>query len=527
MQNTSLVCLLLLFLSSPVLAEMNRLEKVMNHMTALLKAPNFEDCLALDKLLAEPDDLDDDGIEETSENPIFKNIQRKKNELCESIRSSHHSNTTEHVRDNGDPIPVLHLDLGWSTSVNTSSSTANNPNNNIPRWKRQPNCQAHDKTFRCRYNHSSGRGLFILRQPTFTWEKRNSYPTPWPQYLVCAQGAYLKSFGAIGHRVEVLHSCRISTVLFDQYLKTLEHSQSPDIIAPNELDMVPIDLRSDVMGLIRWTLSPGRGKALAIPNELGEQCQGIFSDAYYCSPTLIVLPTYKGDKVDVCTMKADIKRFTFIVASFSRVESQWFCQRMDIGKPIIDEDHHEHKTHCIPHLNGEIHSSCILPYIPVRQEVHLVRSFRHWNYEGGVPHHYSRVGVKEDKNPRVDILPVLYNNLTTTEPDEALVERSGPNKINSVAFINHENSWVEFYPRTISKKFNIWVEDSDLHTDKKIYIVCADNTQIEKDMSKYLHKKESTPFEHNCEDGRVRYIGFKIHKLDKYKNTRVELLSYF
>ena len=59
----------------------------------------------------------------------------------------------------------------------------------------------------------------------------------------------------------------------------------------------------------------------------------------------------------------------------AKANSKWDCQSTDMKGPTFKEklDRKEHL--CVPRDSGNIKKSCLLPYIPNDQEIHLRRAF--------------------------------------------------------------------------------------------------------------------------------------------------------
>lgn len=202
-------------------------------------------------------------------------------------------------------------------------------------WDGQPLCRTGDeRILHCSHNSVTGRGLFVYSGSDTT---QNS-PT-----LVCA------------------HFSASSRSPFDY----LQETGSRCVVT--EFDWRYESLRSDVRGVYNWQSSPIGSAALQIPALLTEQCSKVFSDAAYCTPTLIVLREKEETSISTCALRTHDQRFG--VGPFLRINSsnsRWHCERKSLLVPNKDERLSVEERSCIPDEFGRIKNDyCRLPYLPV------------------------------------------------------------------------------------------------------------------------------------------------------------------
>jgi hypothetical protein len=137
----------------------------------------------------------------------------------------------------------------------------------------------------------------------------------------------------------------------------------------SELDWRSPGGRPDVRGVFQWLDEPGTRKPAKLPFALGEQCQTTFSDAAFCSPTLVVMPTQNPDVYDACGLQTHLKGFNPIVVNIVRGQSRWVCETKDLRVVNKQERLSVHEWDCVPNLRGNISSMCKLPYLPTTKSV--------------------------------------------------------------------------------------------------------------------------------------------------------------
>jgi hypothetical protein len=210
-------------------------------------------------------------------------------------------------------------------------------------WTDEPLCQVSNKnTMSCKYSHKNERGLFIFKQPT---------AKSFPNYLVCAQSAD-QSGGIFASGYAIKSRCEVSAL----------HWQGYTNLDPNQ------EMRSDVQGLLKWTSQPTVSRPIAMPQLLADQCTSAFSDALYCTPTLLVLPTLSSQELDVCGLQTEKWALGISYISISANSSKWKCKRHNLAAVVKDEVLPLSESQCVPNFKAEYDNSCDLPYIPRSQE---------------------------------------------------------------------------------------------------------------------------------------------------------------
>ncbi len=108
---------------------------------------------------------------------------------------------------------------------------------------------------------------------------------------------------------------------------------------------------------------------MEIPFALAEQCLTTFTDAAFCSPTLVVMPTQNPDVFDACGLQTNLHDFNAIVARIAHGTSRWVCESKDLR--VVDKQNRlsMREWDCVPNMWGNISAGCKLPYLPTTQHV--------------------------------------------------------------------------------------------------------------------------------------------------------------
>lgn len=198
------------------------------------------------------------------------------------------------------------------------------------------------RVLQCEHNGASGRGLFVYSGS----ESYTNSPS-----LVCAH------FAATGRSPfelyqEVDHRCVLT-----------------------EFDWRYESSRSDVQGMKTWLKTEVAHSNLQIPASLAEQCQRVFPDALYCTPTLIVLRERNPDEVSICGLKTRAQLLGLLpLLRISSLNSRWACESKSLLSPDSDQRLSVEERSCVPdHLGRLMNNYCRLPYMPVAR--HPVRTF--------------------------------------------------------------------------------------------------------------------------------------------------------
>lgn len=202
-------------------------------------------------------------------------------------------------------------------------------------WDGQPVCRNTDeRVLHCNHNPKTGRGLFVYAGS----DTPENSPT-----LACAH------FGAS------------SRSPFD----FLQETDSRCVVT--EFDWRYESSRSDVHGLHSWVSSPIGSVPLQIPAVLKEQCNNVFSDAVYCTPTLIVLREKDATNLSICSLKTRDQRFGIgPLLRITSSSSRWNCESKSILIPDKDTRLSVEERSCVPdHLGRLQNDYCRLPYMPV------------------------------------------------------------------------------------------------------------------------------------------------------------------
>ena len=226
----------------------------------------------------------------------------------------------------------------------------------------------------CIYNHAWGKGSFILRSPSLKGKLTlNKLNEKRPLYLICVL-SNTKKEGRTHLLYNIQSKCEVSSVFFDYYLDKIktkvELNPSPKKVKKPKEKLswrerrklkkekrkrkdtkirsgLDNDLRSDLKGLFYWIDKKTKYDPVKIPEPLMTQCKEVFKDAYFCTPTLIVLPTIEDDVVDICQMKTkntDVR----VPLRVAKANSKWDCKSTDMKEPTFKEklDRKEHL--CVP-----------------------------------------------------------------------------------------------------------------------------------------------------------------------------------
>ncbi len=215
---------------------------------------------------------------------------------------------------------------------------------NMTVWSSQPKCKERVGVIPyCEFRHTNGRGLFALSQNDKLWA---------PNFLVCASTAGSQQM-AFGSDYLIETKCRISNV-----------------------DWIAGSGRPDVQGLFYWLEQPATRTSIEIPQALAQQCDTMFPEAVFCSPTLMVLPTQKRDFVDVCSLETYLAKVDFVVVRVSSGNSRWTCETKNLRNVDAQENLTAQEWGCVPNQFGKTDGRCALPYIPTTQNwrSHEVRS---------------------------------------------------------------------------------------------------------------------------------------------------------
>lgn len=217
-------------------------------------------------------------------------------------------------------------------------------------WQGQPVCAKNARhTYRCGYDHSRGRGMLIYERPTAPVLE---------SFLVCAQSAG-QSSGLFASGYSITSNCVVSTL--DWFAYTNLHPG--------------VDVRSDVRGVLKWEQGRTITHPIQLPKFLADQCATAFSEAVYCSPTLMVLPTIDANVVDVCGLQSSRAAFGLNFIQISSASSRWRCDRFDLRRQTPDNNPISiREGACVPDREGQIHPTCDLPFLPRQQYPIRVRN---------------------------------------------------------------------------------------------------------------------------------------------------------
>ncbi|MEN9810038.1 MAG: hypothetical protein RLZZ488_1605 [Pseudomonadota bacterium] len=222
-----------------------------------------------------------------------------------------------------------------NTAEDNTAADSSAPQQDVLIWDGQPVCRNTDeRVLQCQHNPKTGRGLFVYAG---SHALQNS-PT-----LVCA------------------HFTASSRSPFD----FLQETDSRCVVT--EFDWRYESSRSDVRGLHSWVVSPIGSAALQIPALLKEQCSSVFSDAVYCTPTLIVLHEQDSTRMSICGLKTHDQLFGIgPLLRISSSNSRWVCESKSTLIPDQDSRLSVEERSCIPdHLGRLANDYCRLPYMPI------------------------------------------------------------------------------------------------------------------------------------------------------------------
>lgn len=214
-------------------------------------------------------------------------------------------------------------------------------------WQSAPLCATGDRRVRvCRYSHSAGRGLFIYRQDSVA---------AFSNFLVCALSAN-STGGPLSSGYSITSRCTLSNLSWDAYLPLYPRSR---------------EIRPDVLGVLRWPDLDAAGTPIELPAALSTQCELAFSNALFCTPTLMVLPVDAGRTVDVCSLRTKRSTVRLPFIRISSGSSRWECGRVDLAARIDFRPHSSlpyKEQRCVAAPNGRVNSSCDYPYVPRTQK---------------------------------------------------------------------------------------------------------------------------------------------------------------
>lgn len=211
-------------------------------------------------------------------------------------------------------------------------------------WNTPPKCLDSDDMVACRYNHDSGKGVFVYKESS--WD---NYPL---NYLVCAQNA------AQGHKSFLIFSTS------NYFIRSkCVVSSYPWVNGPGG--------RSDTNGVIDW---PSRGNVespVLMPRAMAQQCELAFRDAIYCTPSLIAFKTEHRDLVGVCKLETNRRNSRFLFIRVGNSKSRWSCELKDLATPDPEPRVLGYsESECNPDQFGLINLTCDLPYIPRSEYEH-------------------------------------------------------------------------------------------------------------------------------------------------------------
>jgi hypothetical protein len=211
-------------------------------------------------------------------------------------------------------------------------------------WSAQPLCNTEAGNIpECAFNHQNGHGLFVLQQAN-----KHSFPN----FLVCASTAgQTRSF--LDFTELVSSRCLVSS-----------------------LDWANGSGRSDFRGVFNWANMKSRYDILAMPAPLAQHCASAFSEATYCSPSLLVLSTRTTEEFDVCSLYTKRSSLNLIVLEVHRGNSKWKCERKDLRNPDSQERLPVGDWNCVPDLWGNVNELCALPYIPTTEPLRAITDDR-------------------------------------------------------------------------------------------------------------------------------------------------------
>jgi hypothetical protein len=245
-----------------------------------------------------------------------------------------------------------HLNTSLAENLENGANPSNSPSNRTedPRkkdfapWSAQPLCNgAWGNIHTCEFNHKNGHGLLILQQKSV-----NSFPN----YLVCASMTG-QTNNWFDNTEIVTSNCLVSSV---------DWRSNPG--------------RSDARGVLSWLQEPASYKTLSVPASLAEHCKGLFAEASYCSPTLLVLPSENPHAFDVCWLKTFRSETRLVVLDVNTYNSEWHCERKDLRFVDTQERLGANAWRCVANDWGYVNPKCPLPYIPTTQRIRVNRDDR-------------------------------------------------------------------------------------------------------------------------------------------------------
>jgi hypothetical protein len=210
-------------------------------------------------------------------------------------------------------------------------------NDEMMDWARRASCSKTKNNIRCTYHAATGKGLSIVR----LGEEFRKYTD---SYLVCAQAAYTKDLQILikwREGYNITHKCMISKKNFAKDRNT-RYNEIKD---------------EETSYLFNWA-SKKYGSAIATPKAMDAQCKLGFSDAHYCTPTMVILPTEHTYKKTVCSLETKARATNLLIAKVSSTKSKWECTSYNLlnsynGRSKMDDN----DQNCMD-------KNCALPYIP-------------------------------------------------------------------------------------------------------------------------------------------------------------------
>lgn len=270
------------------------------------------------------------------------------------------SSTTAHSQNAAKPERTQwienYLNAALSENLEDSRSSPNSPSNSPsnsteePRrrdfapWSAQPLCSAAwGNIHTCEFNHKNGHGLLILQQKDV-----GSFPNS----LVCT--SMTGQTNSWFDNTEVVTStCLVSAV-----------------------DWRSGAARSDARGVLSWLQETTSYKTLSVPASLAEHCKGLFAEASYCAPTLLVLPSENPHAFDVCGLKTFRSESHLIIIDVNTYNSRWHCERKDLRVVDTQERLGVNEWRCVANDCGYVNPRCPLPYIPTTKRIRVSRDER-------------------------------------------------------------------------------------------------------------------------------------------------------
>lgn len=205
-------------------------------------------------------------------------------------------------------------------------------------WDGKPFCKKDSsRMLECDFNSATGRGLLVLGS--------SDSPENSPS-LICAHFA-ATSRSPLEYLREINARCIRA-----------------------EYDWRYENTRSDIRGMLAWVNSPVGHAPITIPASLIDQCQTTFSDAFYCTPTLIVLPELKPSSLTTCALQTmDYALGLGPILRVSSLNSAWKCESKSLLTTDVDQRLSVEERSCVPDDLGRLMNHyCRLPYMPITRE---------------------------------------------------------------------------------------------------------------------------------------------------------------